>query len=69
MMANDDDSISPPHPPPPPWWSTEGLEACRIFGIAKPMSSSVRVSSFMKYGNWNTQHTHIHTHTRKSKMG
>ena len=40
-----------------PWWSTEGLEACRIFGIAKPMSSSVRVSSFMKYGNWNTYTT------------
>lgn len=34
-----------------PWWSTEGLEAWRILGVETPMSSSVRVNSFMKYGS------------------
>lgn len=38
-----------------PWWSTEGLEAWRILGMEKPMSSAVRASSFIKYGSCNTQ--------------
>lgn len=34
-----------------PWWSTDGEEAWRILGMEKPMSSSVRVSSFITYGS------------------
>lgn len=39
-----------------PWWSTEGLEAWRILGMEKPMSSSVKVSSFITYGSWNQEY-------------